>query len=272
VTASSQDTSPVIDRAAIEDPETPLGADDLARAAGLLTRLGFVQIDRVLRPDVANTLHEAFVSRYANTIASGRPDTIPIADGRYMTAVAIADEFNDPRLYANACVLAVVRAVLGRTARLASFGSVTAMPFAQAQPLHRDHPPLFPESALSSLLPCHALTVIFPLVDVAAASGSTAVWLGTHRDAADVDDLREDAAFVPSAAPGSVYMMDYRLAHRGLANPLDRVRPIMTLVYARPWFSDSVSFDRVPMLRLPADVRAAMPEAYQSLFVHREWS
>jgi hypothetical protein len=266
MTQAHRTSPPPVIRRSVSSAGEPLTSDELQEAVRLLTRDGFLQVDGVLPADFVTALYGDFLARYATSLSTGRADTVAIATGRYMSAVEMTGAFSDQRLYANVCVLPIVKAALGKTVRLTSFGSVTAAPYAPAQPLHRDHPPLFPESALSGLLPCYALTVVFPLLEIGLASGATAAWLGTHRDGVDVEQLRDEDAFVPEATLGTAYLMDYRLAHRGLANPVDRLRPIMTLVYARPWFSDSMSFYDIPRLNVPAATHASVPDELRALF------
>ena len=60
---------------------------------------------------------------------------------------------------------------------------------------------------------------------------------------------------------GDVILMDYRTLHTGLPNRGTRARPILYMVYARPWFFDDVNhMDRIP-LDMPPEVRQRLAEA-----------
>jgi len=153
-----------------------------------------------------------------------------------------------------------------------SFGAVVSHPGAEDQHVHSDGGSLFGDSPLEPLLPPYAITVIVPLVDMNSETGTTRVWPGSHRmtkedlDHADPDD--------PVVSKGSILLMDYRLQHGGLANRSTGPRPILSLVFARPWFRDVVNFEKQPPLaysllrrrRMPPELRELLPaEAGASL-------
>jgi hypothetical protein len=247
---------------------------DASRAKGVqaMHRLGFLQINNVLTRERGHALHRAYEERYApGTDSSPRTVCYTVGHKRDIVAVDLAGPFNDPGVYANPFVFPIVDDVLGGTAELNSFGVVCALPGAQAQRVHVEHPPLFAETNLEPLLPCHAVTVMLPLIDLDAVSGSTAVWLGSHRDLAPVPlaERQIDAAFVPAPKLGAVYMMDYRLVHCGTANRSTRSRPILYAVYARPWFSDLNNIKTPLGLRISAEDLALVPRELRRLFLHR---
>ena len=240
-----------------------------------MQRSGFLQINDVLPREFAAALHRAYSERYSAADESGLTHTwLRVGDKRYMITVDLAAPFSDPRLYANPFFFPVVNDLLGQAAVLSSFGAVCALPGAAAQHIHVDHPPLFEETNLAPLLPCHAVTVVLPLVDLDAAAGATAVWPGSHREASPIapTERTQDAAFVPETRLGSMYMMDYRLVHGGTANRSQHPRPILYAVYTRPWFSDASNFLTQPGLRMSSEDLAAVPEAFRTLFLHRQSS
>jgi hypothetical protein len=63
----------------------------------------------------------------------------------------------------------------------------------------------------------------------------------------------------------SVLLMDYRLHHGGLANRSAGPRPILSLVFARPWWRDDVNFNEQPPLLYGPLQRLRMPPAVRSL-------
>jgi hypothetical protein len=64
---------------------------------------------------------------------------------------------------------------------------------------------------------------------------------------------------------GDCMMMDYRTMHAGLPNRSTRVRPIIYLVYARPWFFDENNYgNRIP-IDLPAKEYRKLPAPAQKL-------
>ncbi len=254
-------TDPVLTVTPDSLPGGPLSDDVREDARRLFMRHGFLQIDGVLAPDFVQSLHDELLRRRE----AGAGATLDVGDRRSMTSVDLDGVFNDPLLYANPRVYPIVDTLLGGKTSLASVGCVTALPGAAAQHRHQDHPPLFPETTLSAILPCYAITLIVPLVNVGPGAGGTAVWLGSHHDMSGVA-LRDEDAYVPDARIGSVYLMDYRLTHHGTANTLGRIRPILSLVYARPWFADSVNFRSVERVSIPRAARAAVPDRWRHLF------
>jgi len=81
------------------------------------------------------------------------------------------------------------------------------------------------------------------------------------------DDLQSIQPQDPLVRKGSVLLVDYRLYHGGLANRSAGPRPILSLVFTRPWFRDVVNFSEQPplrygrlqRLRMPSDLRCLLP-------------
>jgi hypothetical protein len=239
-------------------------------ALSALRREGFVQLDDVLSRDHATLLQTAYFDRYGGlqpTDLDGR--ALLVGDKRYMVTIDVAGAFNDPLLYANPFFFPVVAQILGGEAVLDSFGVVCAFPGAPAQHIHVDHGPLFPDSPLDMMVPCFAVTVVLPLVDLDASTGATAVWPGTHRERwVGQPNPNSERAYVPEVGLGSVYLMDYRLVHSGRPNVTTRPRPILYMIYSRPWFTDRANHTLQERIRIAPEERAAVPEEYRPLFAH----
>jgi ectoine hydroxylase-related dioxygenase (phytanoyl-CoA dioxygenase family) len=114
-------------------------------------------------------------------------------------------------------------------------------------------------------MPAYAITVVVPLVDINDYQGTTRVWLGSHRVWSD-DEARKLPSEDPAAQVGSCILMDYRLLHGGTANYSKQMRPILYLIYHRPWFKDYVNFKKVRELVVAAREYGNIPEAYQRWF------
>jgi ectoine hydroxylase-related dioxygenase (phytanoyl-CoA dioxygenase family) len=101
-------------------------------------------------------------------------------------------------------------------------------------------------------------------VDIDEYNGTTRIWPGSHRVWWDAD-----ARQLPSedlvAPVGSCILMDYRLLHGGTANS-KQVRPILYVIYQRPWFKDYVNFQKVRELRAPVEEHENIPTAYRKWF------
>ncbi len=148
-----------------------------------------------------------------------------------------------------------MRALLGDELVLDSVGAVVALPGAAAQARHKDGDFIFP-FPLAATLPAWAVTLVVPLVPLGPRNGPTALVPGSHRR--DGSDAR-DQIDLPRTALGDGYLMDYRLSHWGMPNASEQARPILYLVYARPWFSDERNFRGLRKLAVP-DAEALAPE------------
>jgi hypothetical protein len=60
--------------------------------------------------------------------------------------------------------------------------------------------------------------------------------------------------------------MDYRLSHQGLANRSPCVRPVLSVVYNRPWFRDCVNYEQQAPLRITREEFERVPEDVRRLF------
>ena len=196
-----------------------------------------------------------------------------VGDRRYMVTIDIKKPFNDPELYANPRVMPILESLLSAHVRIASFGSVVAWPGAEAQPIHLDHPPLFDPNDQSELLPPWAVTLVVPLVEITQDMGPTAIWPGTHKSPDRLERLQQlmtNPDYSDSEKPvtklGDAYMMDYRVIHGGLPNDSDIVRPILYLVYSRPWFRDGFNFSSQPSVQISKKQRKKIPERWSGLF------
>jgi hypothetical protein len=260
---------PVIEPSVEEKQNGRISDVRLAEACNLMSWCGFVQINDVLPGAAVEELRRQHAEQYlAGGAASLRKTSLEVGHRRLMITVDIAGRFNDPALYHNGFFFPVVSKLLGDDPVMTSFGSVCAFPGSKAQHMHADHRPLFAESQVDALLPCFAVTVVVPLVDLDPTVGTTAAWLGSHRAVrppASPPDYAD--AFLPYTHRGSIYMMDYRLLHGGTPNRGDEPRPILYIVYGRPWFIDSFNYGKQPRIRISPSEFAAVPEAMRRLFV-----
>ena len=137
--------------------------------------------------------------------------------------------------------------VLGDDAKLAYVGLVSSGPGSVAQPWHADGVPLFPGS---NDLPAHALNCFAPLVNVSRRMGPTEFVPGSHKPGpvaraleAALQRGREPAdVFSPELSVGDVLVYDQRTVHRGVPNRTTTERPILYLLFARPWFREHINF------------------------------
>jgi Ser/Thr protein kinase RdoA (MazF antagonist)/ectoine hydroxylase-related dioxygenase (phytanoyl-CoA dioxygenase family) len=258
---------PVIDLP-LQLPAAELVNPDLVAAAqDLFADNGVLVINNLFRRDFIRQLHQAFGVRYRSYFADTTyDDALLVGDKRHMLTVDFQAPFNEPFLYGNPLLLSTLEGILGPEFVLGSFGAVIALPGAEAQHIHRDHPALLesPPDALSSF----AVTVVVPLIDLTPETGSTRVWKGSHRIDDEVDPPLTDSA-VPFPASGGCYLMDYRLLHGGTPNRSNQVRPILYVIYYRSWFQEAVNYDRQSRLVMTQQAYDQVPTALKFLFVRQ---
>ena len=176
--------------------------------------------------------------------------------------------FDDARLVgAEAKWAPLVREILGADCRLLHVGLVVTEPgVSTEQALHCDgphvaaewrrHEPEVAARARQEQHPCHCLTVFLPLVDLTVANGATTFFPGTHHSAIAASALSREAEDPGSSGgagrparlllpAGDAILFDYRLFHAGGANRSHARRPLLCLVYARPWFEDTFNFGTI---------------------------
>lgn len=247
--------------------------DGLADAAAIrgaydcFVKQGYALLDNVIAPETVAALSTEFHCRHAG-YCSDTPsgEFMEVGNRRLMIPVELSGRFGDPLLFANPYVLPLVRLALGPDAVLEAFGAFVALPGAERQHVHRDGPSLF-EAGIARILPAHALTAAFPLIEMNDLHGSTAIWLGSHRLLANDAAAANKAPVVPV---GSCFLWDFRTCHSGTENRLDRQRPMLYAVYSRPWYKDPVNYGRgvQQRLALAPDLEANAPAEAKALFAH----
>ncbi len=225
---------------------------------------GWLLLENVFSFEYVDRLRGAFLDRYGPGLANDQKgDALEVGDKRFMIVVDIENPFNEPDLFANPCAFSIVQKLLGDDCILGSFGAVAALPGALTQHTHRDMHLLF-GSPLEAMMPCYALTMIIPLVELGEENGTTRIWSGSHVATTNkVDQLPHQD---PVVSVGSCLLMDYRLIHAGTANRSANVRPILYVVYSKPWFRDYVNFRNQSPLRVSREDYEKMSAQHRALF------
>ncbi len=244
------------------------------KAASLFRQHGALWIEKALPPDFVRTLRQAYAEKYASLSPRKlRKRHASVGDGRFMITVTVKRPFNSPTLYANPHVMPILTDLLGLDCTISSFGSVVAFAGAGAQSVHFDYPPLFESEQLCAALPPHAITLVVPLIDLDETTGSTAIWEGSHARVGAREQLdrlaREkswDGSVMPLPKLGDVYLMDFRLIHGGTANHSDHDRPLLYIVYSRPWFREDMNFDEQPAIKISRKQLKKTPQHLRYLF------
>jgi len=214
-------------------------ADALLRDAGVVVLRGAVEADVMRR---TKGLVEEDATR---PILEGKKK--PLLDGR----VDVKVESLDDESVLRKAVEPLVKRALTEDAVLAAAGVVVR----GSRAWHRDGNPLFPGHCA---LPAHALTAFFPLVP-----DTVEQFLVASHHAAESDDRLESSE--PYAAPslevGDVVVFDFRVRHRLVS--LDR--PMLFMVFTRPWFVTSSLFPAPPPAVSPTSSSSSSSDEAPSL-------
>ena len=219
---------------------------------------GWLQISGNFDPGLIDEIRAEFERQFADLPTQGgnAGGYREVGDERLMFSLKLQGPLLDSRVYANPLLLMVLRQLLGGEILIDNFTCVVALAGAAEQELHQDHPPLFPQHPeLLPILDAHAITVIVPLIDLSEETGTTKLFPGTHRG------TEIGQAESPYIRRGDCFLMDYRLQHQGTANRSSGHRPVLYIVYARPWFTDSVNFRKQPRINMDVeDLQKIAPE------------
>lgn len=201
--------------------------------------------------------------------------------GRYTGVLPFAGPFLTPSFYAHPFLRALLPSLLGPDYRLSSLEAVISLPGSSEQHHHLDGPIRFERAAGKgkrgftgdlSRVPPYALALATPLCDVDEDTGPTVLWPGSQREALrwPLPSERSIRARYPEARMtgrmGFSYLYDYRLFHRGTPNLTREVRPLLMLVFSRPWYRDPNLADLSTGLALSRRDYARVPAKHRELF------
>ena len=242
--------SPEVDFATGSMAETAKRGAEMFRAQGALFIRNCVS-PNTLRAVTADLV--ASRAQHKADIYNGR--ALKVGHRRYMVSLSTDGAVGSPEVLAAAPVMAVIDNLLGNDAVLGSLTTVLALGGSERQHLHRDNSYLFPEDkALDT--PPFCIAAIIPLVPITEELGTTEIHLGSHKPQSEGNHPR----FKPLPNLGDCYLMDSRVLHRGLPNRTKTARPILSLVYQRPWYHDYQNFNVQSGLKISNETVAQFPK------------
>ena len=156
---------------------------------------------------------------------------------RYYVTLPFAAPFSDPSIFEDDDVLAIVERLVGEDPVMCQLATDTPLLGSEFQDVHRDAPPLFPETGRET--PPFQLAVNFPLVDVRVENGPFEVARGTHMMSKEEGLSRLAAGDIKleslTMSLGDVIIRDVRALHRGTPNRTSEPRPMVVIGYSRRW-------------------------------------
>jgi len=213
----------------------------MERASRCLRTDGALIIEDIVDKAIIAEARRAFCqSSSCHLDDADREDILSVGDRRLLITVNLESPFDNPQLFANPYLLPILSAALDDEFVVAAFGVVCSQPSAPAQRQHSDGGILFPQSGLNALLPAWAITVGIPLLEMNEVHGTTALWLGSHRDASRAS---KGTAVEPTVGEGSCMLWDFRLQHGGTPNRSALLRPLLYVTYCRPWYFEHLNFN-----------------------------
>lgn len=226
-----------------------LDASTQALILHLFRQQGAVQLDGVFTPTAMEQLQQAFAQQHSRHLNSQSPeDVLQVGNRRYMLTMTLDATFGSPSIVASGLYLPLMKELLGDECILGAYTAVVSLPGSTDQDPHKDHTPLFEEDGWHEGAPTFAAQVIVPLLELNELTGATAVYKGSQ--GFSYEAAAEALPFqVPEVPLGSCLLVDYAVAHFGRGNRSDQVRPILNLVYARPWFRDCRNYHLQPPMR-----------------------
>ena len=240
-------------------------AEKIALGAEMFVEHGVIQVDNAFPREMILKLQGEFMQRYEPYFRDAEhPDALRLGDKRFMLTVDMDELFGAPSLIDSPMLMPILRRIVGDDCVLGAYTAVISLPGSRDQRLHKDHPALFPDSEWHFRAPCFGAQIIVPLVPLDDLSGTTRFYKGTHRvPTEEAEQLTHQDPVVPL---GSCLVTDYRCAHRRCrGNRSSVVRPILTLIYNRPWFRDFKNYAQQPPLRLTDAAYERLPDDTKEL-------
>src|SRR5262249_47774743 len=218
-----------------------LSREKLEQASRSFRVDGALIIENIVDSAVISEARQVFDEAYSHYLnGPEHADAARVGEKRLMIAITLEPPFGDPQLFANPYVLSILSSELDDDFVIGAFGVVCSLPSAPTQHCHYDGGILFPNSGFDKLLPAAAVTVGIPLLEMNEVHGTTALWLGSHRDE---DRVSKEQGIEPVVREGSCMLWDFRLFHAGTPNRGTVPRPLLYLTYCRPWFVDHLNFN-----------------------------
>ena len=225
-------------------------------AIDVFLRDGVLLLRNVFDSELLTHSYREFMGRHGEGLM--RPDLgggVAVGHQRIMIGVEMSGPFGEPDLYASPLIGDLMEEWLGDTYQIGSFSAVAARPGANDQKFHKDHPPV--ENPVDDNP--YAITLMVPLVVLDGRVGGTCFVKGSQH--ADMDVAERMPRQIPrSIALGSCYLMDYRIAHFGLPNRSDSIRPVLSIVHQREGFYDQYNFEQIAPLSIPDATRESMSD------------
>ena len=223
---------------------------DIEASAREVRKVGYTILPGHLPRALMAACNEAFAPILATHM--DEIDTQPTrGPRRHYIALPMVPPFYDPRIFADATIVAIVERLLGEPMAMAQYATDTPLSHSVYQAVHADVGDLFPEEPTS--YPPALIAVNFPFVDVTPHRGPFEVARGTHllpKEEALAKINAGDIALEPLfMQAGDVLIRDPRCLHRGSPNRSETPRVVAVIGCQRAWLQRTVNHDEQPIPR-----------------------
>lgn len=197
---------------------------------------GYCVLPNHFSPAILNSWGEAFAPMLSDHInREGKLQNRGL--NRYYVTLPFSAPFSDPSIYEDEDILAIAQLLVGEDMVMCQLATDTPLLGSEYQEVHRDAPPLFPETGIET--PPFQLAVNFPLVDVTLENGPFETTRGTHMMSKEEGLRRIKSGEIPlepiTMQLGDVMIRDVRGLHRGTPNHTQTPRPMVVIGYSRRW-------------------------------------
>jgi hypothetical protein len=223
---------------------------DIEASAREVREVGYTILPGHLPRTLMAACNEAFASILATHMdeIDNKPNRGP---RRHYIALPMVPPFYDPRIFADATIVAIVERLLGTDMAMAQYATDTPLSHSVYQAVHADVGDLFPEEPTS--YPPALIAVNFPFVDVTPQRGPFEVARGTHLLPKEEALAKINAGDIPLGPlfmqAGDVLIRDPRCLHRGSPNRIETPRVVAVIGCQRAWLQRTVNHDEQPIPR-----------------------
>ena len=236
-----------------------MGRQEVRERADEVRATSMTIIEGLFPTATINAWNAAFQPLLQSAIARDADDPNR-GPARFYVTLPLQTPWAAPAIIDNEVIMSIVAELVGEDCVLCQLATDTPLEGSDYQPLHRDAPPLFPETGEET--PPFQLAVNFPLIDVNDATGPMEWAPGTHLCSRSEGLRRVESGEAPLRRAymkrGDVMIRDVRHIHRGTPNRTGTPRPMVVIGYSRRWlFRPEVN------IRVPRPVLASLPERTQ---------
>lgn len=244
---------PVVRITAAQRLNGRLDSEIAKEAVDLFIEHGVLCLEDVFDPALLEEACREFMGRHGiGVMLKSLGGGVGVGHHRIMIGIELSGIFSSADLIASPIVIQLMSSLLGPDLEIGSFAAVVSRPGALDQKFHKDHPHLTEDEIEAP----YAITLMIPLVPLDAVNGATCFVKGSQ-----LSNLTEAKAMprqIPTVTLGSCYIMDYRLAHYGLANRSPNLRPVLSIVHQRQGFEDQVNFNEIIPVNVPDATRQTL--------------